>query len=83
MLACGSFAEALGLSPITTTTTTKKSKLCLVDYFLFLSQYVEQVDLKTLHILPWPPSPEITSMNHGQPSQHYQNGKVLGDLVTW
>lgn len=45
----------------------------MVDYFVFLSQYVEQVDLKTL-VLPWPPSPEITSMNHGQPSQHYQNG---------
>lgn len=81
MLASGSFAEALGLSPITTT-TKNKSKFCLVDYFLFLSQYVEQVDLKTLR-LPWPPSPEITSTNHGQPSQHYQNGKVQGDHVTW
>lgn len=46
MLARGSFAEALRLRPITTT-TKKKSKFCLVDYFLFLSQYVEQVDLKT------------------------------------
>lgn len=81
MLASGSFAEALGLSPITTT-SKKKFKFCLVDYFLFLSQYVEQVDLKTLR-LPWAPSPEITSTNHGQPSQHYQNGKVWGDHVTW